>query len=98
MEADMDKGLGNILCTKIDEHAGDWPSESFIDFFRIAKQCVEPKMTLRPEIAGVRGPGSDGGSVKPSMGGSRFAPPALDGQWRCSLLHCCPPRAQHWSH
>ena len=46
----MDKGISNILCTKVDEHAGDWPSESFLGLFRIAKKCVEPKMTVRPEI------------------------------------------------
>lgn len=50
MEADMDKDISNILCTKVDEHAGDWPSESFLELFRIAKKCVEPKMSLRPEI------------------------------------------------
>ncbi len=49
----MDKGLANILCTKIDEHAGAWPSESFVDFFKTAKKCVEPKMHQRPEIAEV---------------------------------------------
>lgn len=53
MEADMDKGLANILCTKIDQYAGDWPSDSFVEFFRIAKKCVEPKMHQRPEIAQV---------------------------------------------
>lgn len=50
MEADMDKDISNILCTKVDEHAGDWPSESFLELFRIAKKCVEPKMSQRPEI------------------------------------------------
>ena len=50
MEADMDKDISNILCTKVDEHAGDWPSESFLELFRIAKKCVEPKMSARPEI------------------------------------------------
>ena len=56
MESDMDKGLANILCTKIDEHAGDWPSGSFVEFFQIAKKCVEPKMHLRQEIAQVSSP------------------------------------------
>ena len=46
----MDKDISNILCTKVDEHAGDWPSESFLGLFRIAKKCVEPKMSARPEI------------------------------------------------
>ena len=46
----MDKDISNILCTKVDEHAGDWPSESFLELFRIAKKCVEPKMSVRPEI------------------------------------------------
>ena len=46
----MDKDISNILCTKVDEHAGDWPSESFLELFRIAKKCVEPKMSIRPEI------------------------------------------------
>lgn len=46
----MDKDISNILCTKVDEHAGDWPSESFLELFRIAKKCVEPKMSQRPEI------------------------------------------------
>ena len=54
MEADMDKDISNILCTKVDEHAGDWPSESFLELFRIAKKCVEPKMSQRPEIDDVR--------------------------------------------
>ena len=49
----MDKDISNILCTKVDEHAGDWPSESFLELFRIAKKCVEPKMSARPEIDGV---------------------------------------------
>ena len=53
MEADMDKDISNILCTKVDEHAGDWPSESFLGLFRIAKKCVEPKMSARPEIDAV---------------------------------------------
>ena len=50
METDMDRDIGNILCTKVDEHAGDWLSESFLELFRIAKKCVEPKMSVRPEI------------------------------------------------
>lgn len=49
----MDKDISNILCTKVDEHAGDWPSESFLELFRIAKKCVEPKMSARPEIDSV---------------------------------------------
>ena len=49
----MDKDISNILCTKVDEHAGDWPSESFLGLFRIAKKCVEPKMSARPEIDAV---------------------------------------------
>nr|CAL36106.1 IRAK4-like protein [Suberites domuncula] len=51
MEGDMDKGNPSILCTKVDEHAGDWPSESFVGLFTIAKDCVEPKLEPRPEIA-----------------------------------------------
>ena len=51
----MDKDISNILCTKVDEHAGDWPSESFLELFRIAKKCVEPKMSIRPEIDEVSG-------------------------------------------
>ena len=46
----MDKDISNILCTKVDEHAGDWPSESFLELLRIAKKCVEPKMSIRPEV------------------------------------------------
>ena len=40
----------NILSTKVDEHAGDWPSSSFLQLFRIAKQFVEPKFNKRSEI------------------------------------------------
>lgn len=50
----MDKGLKNVLCTRVDAHAGDWPSTSFLELFDIAKKCVEPKMTQRPEISDVR--------------------------------------------
>ena len=49
----MEKGISNVLCTKVDEHAGDWPSQSFLDLFFIARKCVEPKMVNRPEIAEV---------------------------------------------
>lgn len=50
MEKDMDTDIPQILCTKIDEHAGAWPSESFVSLFRTARKCVEPKMHLRPEV------------------------------------------------
>lgn len=50
MEKDMDTDIPQILCTKIDEHAGAWPSESFVSLFRTARKCVEPKMHSRPEI------------------------------------------------
>ena len=50
MEKDMDTDIPQILCTKIDEHAGAWPSESFVSLFRTARKCVEPKMHGRPEI------------------------------------------------
>lgn len=54
MEADMEEDRPNILCTKVDRHAGNWPSETFLELFRVAKKCVEPKLPLRPEIAEVR--------------------------------------------
>lgn len=47
MEQDMDKDIGPVLCTKIDGKAGDWPSASFIQLFRIARECVQ-KIHLRP--------------------------------------------------
>jgi interleukin-1 receptor-associated kinase 4 len=50
MEKDMDTDIPQILCTKIDEHAGAWPSESFVSLFRTARKCVEPKMHSRPEV------------------------------------------------
>ena len=50
----MEKDRPNILCTKVDEHAGDWPSSAFLGLFRVAKRCVEPKLTSRPEIAEVK--------------------------------------------
>lgn len=53
MEADMEEDRPNILCTKVDQHAGDWPSTSFLQLFRIAKLLVEPKYTKRPEIKDV---------------------------------------------
>jgi len=53
MEKDMDSGLANILCARVDEHAGDWPSQSVVDLFRSANQCVQPKMTQRAEVAEV---------------------------------------------
>ena len=46
----MEDDRPNILCTKVDEHAGDWPSSSFLQLFRLAKQFVEPKFSKRPEI------------------------------------------------
>ena len=46
----MDTDIPQILCSKIDEHAGAWPSESFVNLFRIARKCVEPKVHHRPEI------------------------------------------------
>ena len=46
----MDTDIPQILCTKIDEHAGAWPSESFVSLFRIARKCVEPRMHCRPEV------------------------------------------------
>ena len=49
----MEVGKNNLLCTHIDEHAGSWPSASFIDLFEIARGCVEPKMAHRPEMAAV---------------------------------------------
>ncbi len=54
MEKDMDTATPAILCTRVDEHAGDWPSESFVGLFKIASKCVESKLTARPEIAEVR--------------------------------------------
>ena len=53
MEKDMDLGLSNVLCAKVDEHAGDWPSQSFVDLFHIANKCVQPKMSERAEVAEV---------------------------------------------
>ena len=49
----MDKDIAPILCTKIDEWAGDWPSDSFIELFRIARECVNAKMYSRPEMTEV---------------------------------------------
>ena len=49
----MEQDNPQVLCTKVDEHAGDWPSNAFIGLFRAAKKCVEPKLSLRPEIAEV---------------------------------------------
>jgi hypothetical protein len=46
----MDTDIPQILCTKIDQHAGAWPSESFVSLFRTARKCVESKMHIRPEI------------------------------------------------
>jgi len=54
MEADMEEDRPNILCTKVDSHAGNWPSDAFLGLFRVAKRCVEPKLASRPEIAEVR--------------------------------------------
>lgn len=53
MEKDMDSNDASILCTKVDPNAGDWPSSAFVELFRIAKKCVEPKLVHRPEIAEV---------------------------------------------
>ena len=56
MERDLenlDKGNGSILCTKLDGTAGNWPSESFIELFVIAHQCLNAKMYARPEMAEV---------------------------------------------
>ena len=49
----MDTANPAILCTKVDKHAGDWPSTSFAQLFVIAKKCVEAKLDPRPEIADV---------------------------------------------
>ena len=53
MEADMESDRSNILCTKVDKHAGDWPSSAFLQLFHIANRCVEPKHIKRPEIRDV---------------------------------------------
>ena len=50
LKKDMDMDIPQILCTKFDEHAGDWPGQSFISLFRTARKCVEPKIHLRPEV------------------------------------------------
>ena len=50
----MEKDIGVILCTKIDEHAGDWSSVSFEQLFRIARECVRYDLSQRPEVADVR--------------------------------------------
>eukprot|EP00731_Ephydatia_muelleri_P017175 Em0010g273a len=55
MERDLDKGNGSILCTKIDCTSGNWPSESFMELFVIAHQCLNSKMYARPEMAEVSG-------------------------------------------
>ena len=47
----MEEDRTNILCTKIDPNAGNWPSSAFVELFRVAKKCVEPKLVSRPEIA-----------------------------------------------
>ena len=49
----MEDDRPNILCTKVDEHAGNWPSFSFFQLFRIAKQFLEPKFLKRPDIKDV---------------------------------------------
>jgi len=51
MEHDMELGLMNVLCAKVDEYAGDWPSQSFTDLFCIANKCVQPKITQKAEVA-----------------------------------------------
>ena len=53
LEEDLDKGGDSVLCTRVDEHAGDWPAESYLGLMHIAKRCVEVKMANRPEIAEV---------------------------------------------
>ena len=35
----------------IDAAAGNWPSESFMELFRIAKKCLDPNYDTRPEMA-----------------------------------------------
>jgi len=37
-----------------DEHAGDWPSQSFLGLFHIADDCVKPKMVQRAEVVEVQ--------------------------------------------
>ena len=54
MEKAMELGVTNVLCAKVDEHAGDWPSQSFVDLFRIAYECLKPKMAQRAEVVEVR--------------------------------------------
>lgn len=49
----MDLGLNSVLCTKVDVHAGDWPSQSFLGLFHIAGDCVKPKMVQRAEVVEV---------------------------------------------
>ena len=53
METDMEENKPHILCTKVDSHAGNWPSSSFLELFQVAKECVEGKYHKRPEIAEV---------------------------------------------
>ena len=50
----MELGLNSVLCTKVDVHAGDWPSQSFLGLFRIAGDCVKPKMVQRVEVIEVQ--------------------------------------------
>ena len=50
----MEEDRPNILCTKVDPFAGNWPSSAFIELFHVAKKCVEPKLQSRPEIAEVQ--------------------------------------------
>ena len=50
----MEQDRPNILCTKIDKHSGNWPTDSFVGLFRVAKRCVEPALKERPEISEVR--------------------------------------------
>lgn len=50
LEQVMDKGDPAVLCLKVDVHAGDWPSDSFVKLFNIAKGCVESSMVPRPEM------------------------------------------------
>ena len=53
MEQDLENDIAPILVAKIDGRAGDWPSESCIELFRIARECLNSKMNARPEITEV---------------------------------------------
>ena len=48
-------GQDNVLCTYVDEHAGDWPSHVLSGPLpHCMHDCVQPKMVQRAEVVEVR--------------------------------------------